>query len=289
MFCSLIQAQSASLQKRRSSYPPSRTNCEKLAVRDFVGVDREGRHLHRMSFKLVVPAKSLPFSRNPQRRCSCRDIDHPRMRLTVRPATTPERDSWAAQFSSLPATGETCTPGSLRASADARSPRSGWLRADTASGWRSSRSVVEDLVKLFADVTDIGVDLREPGPVGGLVRRKAAAHRIDAKSKEAIEFLVSRLQGPASGLRSDSSRMPQGGRCRRQFGAFQESAGHTAHPSARLETSHRSPTAIQPSGPRAGPDCPVGLPSHSFDFAPFRLRTGIDCLSPSLKMTPSVS
>src|SRR6266568_2691418 len=57
--------------------------------------------------------------------------------------------------------------------------------------------------------------------------------------------------------------MPRGGRGRRQFGAFQQYAGQTTLPWGRFETSHRSPPAIPPSGPKVAPDSPVGLPSNS--------------------------
>src|SRR5208337_1038399 len=51
---------------------------EKLAVRYFVGVDREGRHLNRMNLKLVVPAKRFASLRNPERHSPSRNVDHPR-------------------------------------------------------------------------------------------------------------------------------------------------------------------------------------------------------------------
>ena len=59
---------------------------------------------------------------------------------------------------------------------------------------RGRRIVAEDAVKFLADAKVIGVDLRKARPVGGLVRRQPAAHRIDAEGKEAIEFLVSRSE-----------------------------------------------------------------------------------------------
>jgi len=56
---------------------------------------------------------------------------------------------------------------------------------------RLLRPVAQNAVKFLADAEVIGVDFRKARPVGGLVRWEAAAHRIDAEGKEAIEFLVS--------------------------------------------------------------------------------------------------
>jgi hypothetical protein len=55
---------------------------------------------------------------------------------------------------------------------------------------RGLRTILENVIDSFADAQIISFDLRKLRPVGRLVFREAAIHRIDAESKEVIKFLV---------------------------------------------------------------------------------------------------
>src|SRR6266567_649377 len=142
-----------------------------------------------MSLKLVVPAKRSAGSRNTERRSTCRDINHPR---SYRRAGLRGRQGTIARRRNLPLGWPLVQH--IRQGFRVHEPMLySHVQDDFARILPAARRPLrtEDPVKFLADAEVIGIDLREARPVGGLVRRKAAAHRIDAECKEAIELLVS--------------------------------------------------------------------------------------------------
>ena len=167
---------------------------EKITIRDFIGVDRKGRNVNRMSLKLVVPAKRIARSRNPERRDACWDINHPRK---DQPAALGGRQGTIAQRRNLPVGGQLVQHVRqgfrVHEAMLNRHVQDNFVRIFPKAR-RRLRPLTEDLVKLLADTMVIGLDLRETRPVGGLIRREATAHWINAKCKKTIEFPVSRFK-----------------------------------------------------------------------------------------------
>ena len=130
------------------------------------------------------------------------------------------------------------------------------------------RIVSEDMVQFLPDAMVVGVDLRKARPVGGLVRRKAAAHRIDAESKEAIKFLVSRSE--AQRLTRDQIPVEclEVADVENNSVPFRNGTVIQGVSCAPYKTGHRSPTAIPPSAPKAGYVYSVVLLWHSYRYLP---------------------
>ena len=65
----------------------------------------------------------------------------------------------------------------------------------------TNKVIAEQAIQLLPHAPVIGCDLGEAGPVSGLVSRKPAAHRIDAKGKQPVKLLMARSK--AQGMTSD--------------------------------------------------------------------------------------